>query len=71
MNIPECKEFKDKYNSCLGDWWKKAFQLSEPVKCDDVFFDYKDCVVYTMQKRTSKVKSNDSNDSKISDMANK
>lgn len=51
MDIPECKELKKKYDDCFGSWFKNI-QKVEPIQCETVFQDYKDCVVLVMQSRS-------------------
>mmetsp|Transcript_20159 Transcript_20159/g.56176 ORF Transcript_20159/g.56176 Transcript_20159/m.56176 type:complete len:80 (+) Transcript_20159:210-449(+) len=47
-----CRPFKDRYDKCFDVWWRRGFlqgQISN--SCDDIFEDYKACVLESMAAR--------------------
>jgi TRIAP1/MDM35 family protein len=48
----ECTELKQKYDTCFNKWYSEKFLKGDTTpECEDLFKDYKACVMVSFRRR--------------------
>ncbi|KAI9480578.1 MAG: hypothetical protein EXX96DRAFT_185893 [Benjaminiella poitrasii] len=49
---PNCTELKQKYDNCFNKWYSEKFLKGDTTsECEDLFKDYRACVMKTLKEK--------------------